>query len=163
LDSGFCVLLPIAALSTFGRFVNAQIKKRQYWPRFLPMDNEDGIEANLAEMDISDWGVHKVTFLGKPVFIVYIRDELYNSLFMAGFAPNKREGTVQIRCGGSKTFQNPAIKSRHLCARPFVDPNNQIRQCAGGQALEISWKMHRIIVRTWACYIPGTEANSFSF
>ena len=104
LDSGFCVLLLVALLSTVGLFANAQIKKRRYWPRFLPIAD---IEAQLETMSVGDYGVHEGKFLGKPIFIIYLKDEKYNSLHMAGHCPSSRSGKVQKRCSNTISFQYP--------------------------------------------------------
>ena len=38
LDSGFCVLKGIVELAKKGVFAGAQIKKRRYWPKYVPGD-----------------------------------------------------------------------------------------------------------------------------
>jgi hypothetical protein len=102
LDSGFCVLVLIAALTTKGLFANAQIKKRRYWPKHLPIkDIENAMEA----FDVGQVGYHCGSFLGKPIFIIYMKDEEYNAMFMAGFAPDGRAGKTNTRCGGLHKFQ----------------------------------------------------------
>ena len=46
LDSGFCVLEGIIALKKLGVFAHAVIKKRRYWPKYIPGDE---IDAHMKE------------------------------------------------------------------------------------------------------------------
>jgi hypothetical protein len=41
LDSGFCVLEGLIALKKLGVFAHAVIKKRRYWPKYIPGDEID--------------------------------------------------------------------------------------------------------------------------
>lgn len=140
-----------------GLFANAQIKKRKYWPKHVPIKEIEGL---LEKMDIGDWGVYIGTYLGKPVFIIFVKDELWNSLYMAAFCPNGRGGPQQVRCGGAITFQNPLNKASYLEGRPYVDHANQGKQ-KGDCALEKSFKTHRIAVRDWTGDVAQSESNGF--
>jgi len=154
LDSGFCVLLLIAALSKVGLYANAQIKKRRYWPKFLPIEE---IQTHLEAMEIGDWGVYEGKFLGNPIFITYLRDEKWNSLHMSGFCVPERDGKMHHRVSNTKHFQFPSNMANYLRCRPFVDHANAARHSADGMALEISYKTHRIIIREWTCDVAMSE------
>lgn len=156
-DSGFCVLLLVAALCTFGLFPICQIKKRRYWPKHLPISN---IETQLGTMSVGDWGVHKGTFLAVPVFVVYLKDEDYNSLFMCGCAPNRRSGKMQIRQNGAVKFQYPAVEAEYYEARPYVDHANENRVEV---PMEKTYGTNRIIVRDWTCDLEMSEANALGW
>lgn len=107
--------------------------------------------------------VHEGMFLGKPIFIVYLKDEDYDSLFMSSYAPNQRSGKEQVRCGGAKRFQYPMNQALYYSARPFVDHANAYRQIPNGQALEVAYKTHRVTVRDWTCDQGMSEGNAFGW
>jgi hypothetical protein len=98
----FCVFVLIVALTTKVLFANAQIKKRRYWPKHLPIkDIDDTMEA----INVRQVGYHCGTFPGKPIFIIFMKDEEHNSMFMAGFARAGQAGKVNTRLGGLHKFQ----------------------------------------------------------
>jgi hypothetical protein len=41
LDSGFCVLQCLVELKKIGVFASAVIKKRRYWPKYVPGEQID--------------------------------------------------------------------------------------------------------------------------
>ena len=122
------------------------------------------IQSKLADMDIGEWGVHEGVFLNHPIFIVYLRDEDYNPMFMSAFAPNKRmTNKPQVRCGGAVTFYYPHNHGSYFAARPYVDHANENRMMQDGHALEESVKTHRVAMRSWTCDIGMSEANALGF
>ena len=133
----------------------------RYWPKHLPMGD---IQANLDSMDVGDFGVHKGTFLGNEVFIVYLKDEDYNSMFMSAFAPSQRMADrEQIRCGGAKRFYYPQNHGSYYACRPFVDHANAYRMMDNGHAMEEAFKTHRVTMRDWTCSNGMSEANGFGY
>ena len=122
------------------------------------------IQANLDSMDVGDFGVHKGTFLGNEVFIVYLKDEDYNSMFMSAFAPSQRMADrEQIRCGGAKRFYYPQNHGSYYACRPFVDHANAYRMMDNGHAMEEAFKTHRVTMRDWTCSNGMSEANGFGY
>lgn len=51
LDSGFCVLQGLIELRKVGVFATAFIKKRRYWPKYVP---GDALEERMKNKDIGE-------------------------------------------------------------------------------------------------------------
>ena len=71
LDSGFCVLEGIVALKKVGVYAGALIKKRRYWPKYVPGER---IEEHFQTKDVDDTDSLHGKMNGIPYDIVCMKD-----------------------------------------------------------------------------------------
>ena len=82
LDSGFCVLEGLIALKKIGVYAGALIKKRRYWPKFVPGDE---IDAHFADKEVGDTDSLHGTLEGVPYDIFCMKEPPYVMKIMSTY------------------------------------------------------------------------------
>lgn len=82
LDSGFCVLKALVELKKVGLFACAVIKKRQYWPAYVP---GEAFNAQFTElgMRVGEWLAISGKLDGEDYFLWGLREPSYVMKMMA--------------------------------------------------------------------------------
>jgi hypothetical protein len=70
LDSGFCVLQRLVELKKIGVFASAVIKKRRYWPKYVPGDS---IDDRMKDKEIGDVNAFNGALDGVPYNIMCMK------------------------------------------------------------------------------------------
>ncbi len=165
LDSGFCVLKGIVELKKKGIFAAALIKKRRYWPAFVPgkaMDSHfnnkqvgecDAISGVLDEEKYFIWGMKEPDYVMKIMASGggLISDDNCKTVRRKW---NDRNGVAQ-----QATFQYTRPFDWHFRYRHIVDDHNNLRHSS--PALEETWITKRWPVRVFAFLLAITEVNLF--
>ena len=82
LDCGFCVLQAIVELRKKGLFAAALIKKRRYWPKYIPSTN---ILAHFAEKGIGESDALQGMLDDVKFHVVAMKDPDYVMMFMTTY------------------------------------------------------------------------------
>ena len=82
LDSGFCVLQAIVELRKKGLFAAALIKKRRYWPKYIPGDS---ILAHFAEKGIGESDALQGMLDDVKFHVVAMKEPDYVMMFMTTY------------------------------------------------------------------------------
>ena len=109
LDSGFCVLQALVALKAIGVFAHAVIKKRRYWPKFVPGDL---IEERMKEKAVGEVDGLKGVLDGEPYNIFAMKDVYYSMKLMSTY------GNLTVEDGAKK--QQDLMVKRSIS---FITPN----------------------------------------
>ena len=82
LNSGFCVLKGIIELAKRGVFAGAQMKKRRYWPKYVPGDL---IDNHFASAPVGESNALRGEMEGIPYNIFTLNKSDYTSKIMATY------------------------------------------------------------------------------
>ena len=112
LDSGFCVLKAIVELQKKGIFAAALIKKRRYWPKFVP---GDAIISHFVGKEIGKSDALQGEMDGIRFHLVGMKEPDYVMMFMTTYGTLGEVGDVKkrhylengVKC--VKTFQYPEV------------------------------------------------------
>ena len=163
LDSGFCVLMLIAALGNFGLFGVSCIKKRRHWPKFCDMV---GLIALIATQAFGTIVSQTGVFLGQCVRLFVIKDQKYNHCYMANFGMEDKDGATQYRTdpytGNQVTWRLTEFFTWCRRGRNNNDQNNQYRCQDGILAIERAWKSSSWETNQLVYYVAVSVANSYA-
>ena len=82
LDSGFCVLKAIVELNKKGLFAAALIKKRRYWPKYIPGDE---IIQHFTDKPVGSCDALKGTMDGIPFYVHAMKEPDYVMMLMSTY------------------------------------------------------------------------------
>ena len=167
LDSGFCVLKGIIELAKRGVYAGAQIKKRRYWPKYVP---GDVIAEHFATASVGESNAVKGEMEGIPYNIFTLNESDYTSKIMATYGSLEIDPTQKLTSrmetlpDGSKkkhefryseTFQN------HMTYRHQIDDHNNLRHQQ--PSLEETWKTQTWENRVFGFLLAVSEVNAFKY
>jgi Transposase IS4 len=127
LDSGFCVLKGIIELRQRGVFASAVIKKRRYWPKYIP---GEVIQQHFEGLEVGSVDALGGTLDGVPCFHGFcMKADGYVSSLMSSYDTNERVGADKQRFvnGEKVVFKYPEVVSNHYRFRHAVDDHNAKR------------------------------------
>ena len=161
LDSGFCVLKGLVMLWKVGVFASAVIKKRRYWPKYVPgaaMD-EHCETLKVGECDCLHGELDNTTY---SLFVM--KDVDYNMKLMSTYGgllepDDAKERTRQLDDGTIATFKYMEPFYNHYKFRHAVDDHNNLRHSP--ISLEETWITRRWENRVFAFLLAITEVNMF--
>ena len=160
-DSGFCVLKGVASCKKVGVNIQAMIKKRRYWPKYILGDM---INAHFANKEVGDFDIMELKLDGEDLCIHAMKEDGYVLSFMSSFGTGQRMGGHQQRTvvgedGAQKKvkFQYPEIVHNHYSYRDAVDNHNGRRMFP--VAIEEQLKTHRWPNWVFQFLIAVTEVN----
>ena len=164
LDSGFCVLKALVWLRRHGVFGSALIKKRKYWPKFVPGDD---IDVHMATKDVGECDCLHGTLEGKPYNIFCMKEPDYVMKIMSTYGAltvkeNKKE-SKRIYFNGrervEKTFKYTQPFSNHFAFWHAVDDHNNLRHLT--PSIEETWVTHRWPCCVFSFLLAIAEVNIF--
>ena len=166
LDSGFCVLSAITALRKVGVFAGALIKKRRYWPKYVPGDeiNERFKDKEVGSTDslkgVLD-GVHyDIMCMKEPDYVMKIMTTYGRLVAKSNQKESKRKWVDESsRQEHEKSFQYTEPFSNHFEYRHIVDDHNNLRHQV--PAIEEIWATHRWATRVFQFILAITEVNCY--
>ena len=85
LDSGLCVLDALVQLKQCGVFAHALIKKRHYWPKYIPGDS---IIQDFADKEVGISNTKKGVLNGVPFHLYAMKKPHYTMLIMSTYGMN---------------------------------------------------------------------------
>jgi hypothetical protein len=165
LDSGFCVLRGIIELRKKGVFAAAVIKKRKYWPKYVP---GDAMDEKMAAQEVGDCNSLPGTLDGVPYDLFVMKDSGYTMKIMSTY------GSLLVKDGqrdSIRTYTNAAGQNvtkkfkytepfaNHFLYRHCVDDHNNLRHA--GVSIEETWRTHRWVNRVFAFLLAISEVNTF--
>ena len=118
LDSGFCVLDALVRLKQCGVFAHALIKKRRYWPKYIPGDS---IIQEFADKEVGYSNARKGVLNGVPFHLYAMEEPDYTMLIMSTYGTNATVGEEKKRHynkdGQKKVtmFVYPKVVHNHYC------------------------------------------------
>eukprot|EP00977_Amphora_coffeiformis_P000513 scaffold130_cov151-Amphora_coffeaeformis.AAC.2 len=155
LDSGFCVLKGIIALRQKGVFASALIKKRRYWPAYVPGDD---IDRHFDDKEVGYVDALQGYLEDRPFHVFAMKEPDYVMKLMSTYGTNERVGKVRMRLTPEKIeFKYPEVVYNHYQYRDAVDSHNSSRMYP--IALEETWKTNRWESRVFAFLLAITEVN----
>ena len=89
LDSGFCVLDALVQLKQCGIFAHALIKKRCYWPKYIPGDS---IIQDFVDKEVGYSNAKKGVLNGVPFHLYAMKEPDYTVLIMSTYGTNATVG-----------------------------------------------------------------------
>ena len=164
LDSGFCVLKGIIELKKIGVYAGALIKKRRFWPKFVP---GEAIDQHFKDKEVGETdslygeleGVHYDIFgMKEPDYIMKIMST-YGGL---NVNDGQRESMRKYFKDGTeveKRFQYAIPFSNHFDYRHIVDDHNNLRHSM--PSIEAIWTTHRWPTRVFSFILAVTEVNCY--
>ena len=160
LDSGFCVLQAIIEFKKVGVFACAVIKKRRYWPKFIPGDS---INTRMEGKPIGSVDCLRGILNNEPYNVFCMKEPDYVVKFMSThgsltYYPGEKEN---VRVVGDKIYKFKYAKpfSDHYKYRHMVDDHNNLRHSS--PSLEDIWTTHRWTNRVFAFLLAITEVNLY--
>ena len=162
LDSGFCVLTALIALQKAGVFAHAVIKKRRFWPKYVP---GDAIEDRMKEKEVGAVDSLKGEIDGVPYNIFCMKEPDYVMKLMSTYgALTVDEGepeNVRYVQGEKTTFKYTKNFAYHFKYRHMVDDHNNLRHST--PTLEDTWTTHVWENRVFAFLLAITEVNLYCY
>jgi hypothetical protein len=163
MDSGFCVLKGIIEMRKKGVFGAALIKKRRYWPKFIPGDE---LDRHFDDKDVGFADAIKGVFDQVPFYIFAMKEPDYVMKIMATGG-----SLIEMPDGGtSRTFKqsngtNTTIQFNyrepfynHFRYRHQIDDHNNRRHSP--LSFEECWATHQWPVRVFAFLLAVSEVNA---
>ena len=86
MDSGFCVLKALIALSLSGVFASALIKKRRFWPTLVA---GDAIDQHMEKKEVGEVDVISGSLEGNRYYIWVLKEPDYSMKIMSTWGTNK--------------------------------------------------------------------------
>jgi Transposase IS4 len=160
LDSGFCVLQALVELKKRGVYAAALIKKRRYWPKWIPGDDIINYFVN-KEVGAVDALPGKLNNI--PFHVFAMKEPDYVMKLMSTYGTNERVGVLKNRsykvngvlC--ESTFKYPEIVHNHFKYRHIIDDHNAKRHSP--ISLEVVWATKWWPHRVFAFLLAVTEVN----
>ena len=164
LDSGFCVLSAIIALRKKGVFASALIKKRKYWPRYVP---GEAMAEHTATQEVGDCDSFRGTLDGVPYDLFTLKEPDYVMKLMSTYggltvpSGQKESKRVWKENGQTRTatFQYTEPFANHFNYRHAVDDHNNLRH--GLPSIESTILTHTWPIRVFSFLLAITEVNVF--
>lgn len=157
LDSGFCVLKGLVELRKKGVFASALIKKRRYWPKYIPGDE---IKKHFEEKEVGVVDCWGGELDGTKFHVQCMKEPEYVMSLMTTYGTSSRFGEEQTRYEKNKKttkFRYPEVVHNHFAYRDSVDNHNSARM--DPIALEETWKTTRWPLRVFQFLLAVTEVN----
>lgn len=165
LDSGFSSLRGLLELKKRGLYASIVIKKKRYWPKYIPGDELDARASTLAIGEhVCRQGVMKIpgTVAPQGFYCVALRDSKHVLKLMCTYGTSILEGPQKIRrdpaTGGLVYFKYPNVIANYYTARHAVDDNNNLRQ--GSISLEAVGGTHDWAFRQFLALTAISEVNA---
>ena len=92
LDSGFCVLKDIVGIWNKGLFAASLIKKRQYWPKYIPGDN---IIQHFVDKEVGHCDALVGKMNGVPFHVHVMKEPDYVMMLMSTYRTLTRMGETK--------------------------------------------------------------------
>ena len=164
LDSGFCVLKALIELKKIGVFASALIKKRRYWPKFVPGDT---IDKHFEDKEVGETDSLNGQLEGIPYDIFCMKEPDYVMKMMSTYGglvvnEGQRESVRKFIKDGKneeKKFQYQVPFSNHFDYRHVIDDHNNLRHMI--PSLETTWITHRWATRVFSFLLAVTEVNCY--
>jgi len=150
-------------LAKKGVFASALIKKRRYWPKFIP---GDAIKTHCSAFEVGHADALGGTLDGIDFDVFTMREPDYTMMLMSTYGTTTRLGDEKIRCWFQgdeklvKTFQYPEVVHNHFQYRHIVDDHNAKRHSP--ISLEMSWATKWWPNRVFAFLLAITEINVYA-
>ena len=152
LNLGFCVLNAIVELRKKGVFASALIKKRCYWPKYIPGEKEIGAtDSWTGKMD------------DVPYHVFSMKESDYVMSLMSTYGTNKwcgQEVHHDWKENGIKkstTFRYPEVVDNHFKYRHYVDDHNGKQHSP--TSMEVVWATKHWSNRVFAFLLSISEVN----
>ena len=162
MDSGFCVAKGITEMEKKGVFGQALIKKRRYWPRFVPGDQ---IDAAFSNKEVGETGsVTLKVDTGETFKVFCFKEPDYVMKIMSTFGTLEEKEDHQTRRTYKKNgeqistvFNYIEPVSNHFRFRHQIDDHNNRRHSP--VSIESTWATKYWPDRNFAWFIAVTEVN----
>lgn len=148
LDSGFCVLQGIIELAKHGVFASALIKKRRFWPKFIPGDE---IKAHFELLQVGTAGSIRGQKDGVDFDVYCLKEPDYTMMIMSTYGTNLPMGATKkrvVKRADNTTeiieFRYPEVIHNHYQNRHCVDDHNANRHAP--ISIETTWA-----TKWWEC------------
>jgi hypothetical protein len=143
-----------------GIYAAALIKKRRYWPKWIP---GDAIIAHFVDKNVGDVDVLPGMLEDVPFHVFAMKEPDYVMKLMSMYGTNERVGEWK-RCaykiGGQHhevSFQYPKVVYNHFRYRHVIDDHNSKRHSP--ISLEVTWATKWWPHRVFAFLLAVTEVN----
>eukprot|EP00986_Skeletonema_menzelii_P014601 scaffold9796_cov108-Skeletonema_menzelii.AAC.1 len=159
LDSGFCVLQGIVALRQRGVFAGALIKKRRYWPKYVP---GQAMAQWFADKAVGSLGCISGVLNNCKYTIWAMKEPNYVMKIMATGGNMFTEGCREVNRvvnNVTKTFSYPWPVETHFLYRHAVDDHNNLRHAL--PSIEDTWRTDRWPCRVFAFILAVSEVNCY--
>ena len=162
MDSGFCVLKALIALSLSGVFASALIKKRRFWPTLVA---GDAIDQHMEKKEVGEVDVISGSLEGNRYYIWVLKEPDYSMKIMSTWGTNKvpenQRESKRTWNNGKETavFKYTLPFSLHFDIRHIVDDHNNMRHDT--PAIEDVWVTERWQTRVFSFFLAVTEVNCF--
>ena len=136
-DSGFCVAMGMTALNAKGVYGQFLIKKRRYWPKYVPGDQ---IDKHMRAKGLGETATYMQDVEGMRFLVHCCRDADWTTKIMSTHRvlnDNHDHLTWQKVDGEWKTFKYAEPFSRHNKGKHWVDNVN--KHCHAPISLESVW------------------------
>jgi Transposase IS4 len=165
LDSGLCVLQGLIELKKIGAFASAVIKKRRYWPKYVPGEATNAYMNTTYPDKIGQCDSLHGMLDNVPYDLFVMRDGDYNMKLMSTYGqllpkenakdkPRKLNTTGElIKIKYTEPFDN------HFLYRHAVDDHNNNRH--KDISIEETWVTHRWENRVFAFILAISEVNAW--
>ena len=164
MDSGFCVLKSLTALSSVGVFASAVIKKRRFWPKYI---DGDAIDQRFGGYDVGKVESLPGNLDGVAFKIFVMKEEDYTMKLMSTYGAQIEVdgGTTQRSVSAengqakvTKTFKYMEPFYNHFKFRHQVDDHNNLRHSPISLEESLSTKDWKI--RVFSFIIALVEVNA---
>jgi hypothetical protein len=161
LDSGFCVLQGILELAKRGVFASALIKKRRFWPKYIPGDE---LKAHFESTQVGTAGSIHGQKDGVDFDVYCLKEPDYTMMIMSTYGTNMCMGETKKRVVRTADntperieFQYPEVIHNHYQYRHCVDDHNASRHAP--ISIEATWATKRWECRVFAFLLAVSEVN----
>ena len=162
LDSGFCVLKGIVELKKRGVYASALIKKRRYWPKYIP---GDVIKAHFSTKPVGAADSMAGVLEEVPFHVYCMKEPDYTMMLMSTYGTNSTTNTKrsqrEFKDSQGQTRKEviayPEVVHNHYLYRHSVDDHNNRRHSPIG--LEEVWGTKDWEHRVFAFILAVTEVN----
>jgi hypothetical protein len=166
LDSGFCVLKGLIELKKVGLFACAVIKKRRYWPAYVP---GEAINAKVTELGlgVGEWLAISGKLSGEDYFLWALKEPSYVMKMMATggpLLPNEscaEQKRVWMEDGVQclRRYRFPSPYDWHYKFRHAVDDHNNLRHAI--PSIEHTITTTRWEIRVFSFLLAVSEVNAY--
>jgi hypothetical protein len=147
-----------------GVFASAVIKKRRYWPKYVP---GNAMDEHMKTKQLGDTSSVKGQLDGTPYNLFMMRDKDWVMKMMStygGLVPHDDEGDARrwVLTNGKhecKKFKYTEPFSNHYKYRHAVDDHNNLRHSV--PSIEGTWLTHRWPLRVLAFVLSVSEVNTY--
>lgn len=160
LDSGFCVLMAIVGLFQKGLYAGALIKKRKYWPKYVP---GQAMENWFGSKSVGDVGAITGILNGVKYYLWGMKEPDYVMRIMATGGMIVSDSTCKLATRGNGAgrvqFHYTKPFDWHFRYRHAVDDHNNKRHTL--PSIEDTWKTLTWEIRVFAFILAITEVNVY--